>query len=104
VLVLSSADVALIIINAHNEMGQMAVCSQNLTVCALSSYSALSVLVGALFKNFGLFLNMPCTLLLAILPLLGTSQAYFFWNGCETSCCIVEFIMHRKSDDFLAQC
>jgi len=26
----------------------------------LSSHSALSLLVGALFKKFGLFLNMPC--------------------------------------------
>jgi hypothetical protein len=30
---------------------------------ALSSCSALSVLVGALFKKFGLFLNMPRMLL-----------------------------------------
>jgi len=37
----------------------MAVCCQNLTLGALSSRSALSVLVGALFKEFGLFLNMP---------------------------------------------
>jgi hypothetical protein len=36
----------------------MEVC-QNLTLGALSSRSALSVLVGALFKKFGLFLNMP---------------------------------------------
>jgi len=27
---------------------------------ALSSRSTLSVLVGTLFKKFGLFLNMPC--------------------------------------------
>jgi len=45
--------------NAHSETGQMAVCCQNLTLGALSSRSALSVLVGALFKNFGLFLNTP---------------------------------------------
>jgi len=37
----------------------MAVCCQNLTLGALSSGSALSVLVGALFKKFGLFLNTP---------------------------------------------
>jgi hypothetical protein len=43
--------------NAHSETGQMAVCCQNLTLGALSSRSALSVLVGALFKEFGLFLN-----------------------------------------------
>jgi hypothetical protein len=35
----------------------MAVCCQNLTLGALSSRSALSLLVGALFKKFGLFLN-----------------------------------------------
>ena len=35
----------------------MAVCCQNLPLGALSSRSAPSVLVGALFKKFGLFLN-----------------------------------------------
>jgi hypothetical protein len=35
----------------------MAVYCQNLTLCALSSRSVLSVLVGALIKQFGLFLN-----------------------------------------------
>ena len=35
----------------------MAVCCQNLPLGALSSSSALSMLVGALFKKFGLFLN-----------------------------------------------
>jgi hypothetical protein len=35
----------------------MPVCFQNLTLRALSSRSALSMLVGALFKMFGLFLN-----------------------------------------------
>jgi hypothetical protein len=43
--------------NAHSETGQMAVCCQNLTIGALSSRSALSLLLGALFKKFGLFLN-----------------------------------------------
>jgi hypothetical protein len=37
----------------------MAVYFQNLTLGALSSRSALSVLVGALFKKFGIFLNTP---------------------------------------------
>jgi hypothetical protein len=46
----------------------MAVCCQNLTLDALSR-SAFSVLVGALFKKFGLFLNTSekttrCTLFL----------------------------------------
>jgi len=45
--------------NAHSETAKMAVCSQNLTLGALGSRSALSVLVGTLFKKFGLFLNMP---------------------------------------------
>jgi len=47
--------------NAHSETGQMAVCHQNFTLGALSSRSALSMLVGALFKIFGLFLNTPRT-------------------------------------------
>jgi hypothetical protein len=45
--------------NTHSETGQMAVCCQNLTLGALTSPSALSVQVGALFKKFGLFLNTP---------------------------------------------
>jgi hypothetical protein len=47
--------------NHHIETGQRAVCCQNLTLGALSSRSALSVRVGALFKKFGLFLNNPRT-------------------------------------------
>jgi hypothetical protein len=43
--------------NAHSKTGQMAVCCQNLPLGALSSRNAPSVLVGALFKKFGLFLN-----------------------------------------------
>jgi len=39
----------------------MAVCCQNLPLGVLSSRSAPSVLVGELFKKFGLFLNTPCT-------------------------------------------
>jgi len=45
--------------NCHSETGQKTVCGQNLTLGALSSCSALSVLVGALFKKFYLFLNKP---------------------------------------------
>jgi hypothetical protein len=44
----------------------MAVCCQNLTLGALSSRSALSLLVGALFKKFGLFLNTPRTFLVVL--------------------------------------
>jgi hypothetical protein len=44
-------------INAHSETGQMTVCCLNLTLGVLSSRSALSVLVGALFKKLGPFLN-----------------------------------------------
>ena len=43
--------------NVHSKTRQMAVCCQNLPVGALSRHSALSVLVGTLFKKFGLFLN-----------------------------------------------
>jgi hypothetical protein len=45
--------------NAHSETGQMAVYCQNLALDALNSRSALSMLVGALFKKFSLFLNTP---------------------------------------------
>jgi hypothetical protein len=48
--------------NAHSKTGQMAVCCQNLPLGGLSSRSTLFVLVGALFKKFGLFLNTPRTL------------------------------------------
>ena len=41
---------------AYSETGQMAVCCQNLPLGALSNRSALSVLLGELFKKFGLFL------------------------------------------------
>jgi len=41
--------------NAHSETGPMAVCCQNLPLGAFSSRSALSMLVGALFKKFHLF-------------------------------------------------
>jgi len=44
---------------AHSETVQMAVCCQNLMLGALSSHSTLSMLVGTLFKKFGLYLNMP---------------------------------------------
>jgi hypothetical protein len=43
--------------NAHSETGPTAVCCQNLTLGVLSSRSALSELVGALFKMFGLRLT-----------------------------------------------
>jgi len=40
----------------------MAVCWQNLPLGALSSRSEPSVLVGALFKKLGLFMNTLCIL------------------------------------------
>jgi hypothetical protein len=43
-------------------MGQMARSCQNLTLGGVISRSALSMLVGVLFKKFGLFLNMPCVI------------------------------------------
>ena len=45
--------------NSHSETGQMAVCCQNLTLGTFSSRSALSMLFGALFKKFRLYLNTP---------------------------------------------
>jgi hypothetical protein len=56
--VLNSADVARRL-TPNSETRQMAFCYQNLKLGALSSRCALSVLVGALFKKFGLFLNTP---------------------------------------------
>jgi hypothetical protein len=55
---LSPADVArrLMLIAKRDKM---TVCCKNLTLSALSSRSLLSVMVGALFKKFGLFLNTP---------------------------------------------
>jgi hypothetical protein len=47
-------------------MGQMTVYCQNLTLGALSSHSALSMLVGALFKKSGLFLKKRRILLLPV--------------------------------------
>jgi len=47
------------IYNAHRDTGQRAVCFQNLALGALSRRSALSMLVGAQFKKFSLFLNTP---------------------------------------------
>jgi len=45
--------------NADSETGKMAVCCENLTLGVLSRCSSLSLLVGALFKKYGLFLDMP---------------------------------------------
>jgi hypothetical protein len=45
----------------------MAVCCQSLTLGAINRHSALSVLIGALFKKFGLFLN---TIVFALASLL----------------------------------
>jgi hypothetical protein len=44
----------------------MAVCCQNLPLGAISSRSAPSVLVGALFKKFGLFLKAPRIILVLV--------------------------------------
>jgi hypothetical protein len=41
-------------------MVKIAVCCQNMPVGALINRSAISMLVGALFKKFGLFLNTLC--------------------------------------------
>jgi len=75
--------------NAHSETGEMAVCCQNLTIGALCNHSELSVLVGALFKKFGPFLNMPRITVIRnqskhvyffqvmLFILLGTKSLYF---------------------------
>jgi hypothetical protein len=45
--------------NAHSETVKKAVCCQKLALGMHSRRSARSMLVGALFKKFGLFLNTP---------------------------------------------
>jgi hypothetical protein len=57
-------------------MGQMAVCCQNLKLSALSSRNALSVLVGALFKKFGLCLKTE-----VILPYVCKSTVFGRFPG-----------------------
>jgi hypothetical protein len=63
----------------------MAVCCQNLTLGAPSSRSALSVLVGALFKKFGTFLSTPrmspCTVKLATFLSSSTQLVLKFPNS-----------------------
>jgi hypothetical protein len=49
--------------NAPSETGQMAVCCQNLTLGALRSRSALSLLVGALFKKLCPFFEQSSTVI-----------------------------------------
>ena len=66
--------------NAHSETRQMAVCCQNLTLGAFISHSALSVLVGALFKKFGLFLNTPCIPLFKYLLSIKPICLQNIWN------------------------
>jgi hypothetical protein len=75
----------------------MAVCCQNLTPGALRSRITLSVLVGALFKEFGLFLIMPRISEIrrnAALPLLSLT-AFFsavIRNGWEPS----DYLLYHK--------
>jgi hypothetical protein len=66
----------------------MAVCCQNLPLGALSSRSAPSVLVGALFKKFGLFLNTGVFLKLEIKLCYEISQVLeplLFFSHFDTS-------------------
>jgi len=51
----------------------MTVCCQNLTLGALGSRSALSMLVGALFKKFGFFLNTPLIVFITKIVILTVS-------------------------------
>jgi hypothetical protein len=62
----------------------MAVCCQPLTLGALSSRSALSLMVGALFKKFGLFLNTP----LISNPFVTSAPE----EGCYSAPCFGRFI------------
>ena len=76
-------------INAHSEAGQVAVCCQNVALGVFSSLRTLSMLVGALFKMFRLFLNTPLI-----------SKACFLWRVnymvcifCRFEvCCFVQYL------------
>jgi hypothetical protein len=72
--------------NNQSKMGQMAVCCQNLTLDVLSSHSALSVLVGALFKKFGFFEHTLC---------ISFTPPNFFLS-CPTGC-YYRITKHLKS-------
>ena len=62
----------------------MTVCCQNLTLGALSRRSALSMLDGALFKKFGLFLNTTSIPLLQLWAFVACSRVTFtFTFTCQ---------------------
>jgi hypothetical protein len=81
--------------NNHSETGQMVVCYQNITLGALSSRIAFSLLVGVLFKKFGIFLNKPCMFLIAgrncssrltyIRPIAGIALVAIYSNIVESN-------------------
>jgi hypothetical protein len=62
--------------NNHSETGQMALCLQNLKLGVLRSHIAFSLLVGALFKKFGVLLNTPRIAFTRVLK--KVSVLYFF--------------------------
>ena len=72
----------------------MTVCCQNLTLGGLSNRSMLSMLVGALFKKFGLFLNMP----LVCTPLFGGQQGSVQHKvaGCYDICQGAHLVHHQR--------
>jgi hypothetical protein len=55
--------------NAHSETGQTAVCCQNLPLGVLRNHSAPCMLVGELFKKFGLFFEHRCMYIYESIPL-----------------------------------
>jgi hypothetical protein len=67
-------------------MGQLAVCCQNLTLGVLNSRSTLSLLVGALFKKFGLFLNTVVLQTFLVHRTVHCSFAYLQMNYCVKPC------------------
>jgi hypothetical protein len=73
--------------NAHSESGRMAVCCQNQTLDAFSNRSALSVLVGAKLKKFGLFLNKPRISLMIVGAIYNNTDFY------RAMCCTCYFYM-----------
>jgi hypothetical protein len=76
--------------NAHSETGQMTVCCQNVPLGALSSRSAPSVLVGALFKKFGLFLNTPRVCIVYLVKKCQGMESTILDKLNKTSSCVEE--------------
>jgi hypothetical protein len=87
--------------NANSETGQMAVYYQNLTLDVLSSRSALSLLIGALFKKFGLFLNTPLIWKCKVYEVIsGTHRRFYSYVLLKTGVIILFSLYHNICCDW----